>query len=116
MLSTVELFKALSDETRLRILNLLYERELCVCDVMSVLGISQSRASRHLIALKRVGLTNDRREAQWMYYSLVPGKEALFIEELVVNRLRKDERCFEDLKLLDDWLKEKERKCAQCAS
>ena len=116
MQNLVELFKALSDETRLRILNLLYERELCVCDVMAVLDISQSKASRHLIALKRAGLTNDRREAQWMYYSLVPGKEALLIEELVVNRLRKDERCVEDLKLLDGWQKEKERKCGQRAS
>ena len=107
----VELFKALADETRLRILNLLYERELCVCDVMAVLDISQSKASRHLIALKRAGLANDRREAQWMYYSLIPGKEAFFIEELVVNRLRKEERCIDDLKLLGDWVKEKERKC-----
>ena len=109
MQNLVELFKALSDETRLRILNLLYEQELCVCDVMEVLGISQSKASRHLIALKRVGLANDRREAQWMYYSLVPGKETFFIEELVLNRLRQDERCVEDLKLLDGWLRE--RKC-----
>ena len=116
MQNLVELFKALCDETRLRILNLLYERELCVCDVMKVLDISQSKASRHLIALKRVGLANDRREAQWMHYSLVSGKEAFLVEELVVNRLRKDERCVEDLKLLDDWLKEKEHKCCQYAS
>jgi ArsR family transcriptional regulator len=112
----VELFKALAEETRLRILNLLYERELCVCDVMAVLDISQSKASRHLIALKRAGVAKDRREAQWMHYSLVPGKETLLIEELVVNRLRKDERCIEDLKLLDGWQKEKECRCGQCAS
>ena len=111
MKNIVELFKALADETRLRILNLLYERELCVCDVMAVLDISQSKASRHLITLKRVGLANDRREAQWMHYSLVPGKEALLIEELVVNRLRKDERCSEDLRVLAGWLMKKERHC-----
>ena len=111
MRNTVEIFKALADETRLRILNLLYERELCVCDVMAVLDISQSKASRHLISLKRAGLANDRRAAQWMYYSLVAEKEAFFIEELVLNRLRKDARCIEDVKLLGDWLNEKERKC-----
>ena len=116
MQNLVELFKALADETRLRILNLLFERELCVCDVMAVLDVSQSKASRHLIALKRAGLLNDRREAQWMHYSLVPGKETLLIEELVLNRLRRDERCIEDLRLLDDWRREKERKCGQCAS
>jgi ArsR family transcriptional regulator len=83
---------------------------------MEILDISQTKASRHLIALKRVGLANDRREAQWMYYSLVPGREALLIEEFVVNRLRKDELCIEDLKLLDGWQKEKERKCCNNAS
>ena len=111
MQNTVDLFKALADETRLRILNLLYEQELCVCDVMAVLDISQSKASRHLIALKRAGLANDRREAQWMHYSLVAEREAFLIEELVVNRLRKDERCIDDLKLLGEWVKKKERKC-----
>ena len=111
MQNLVELFKALADETRLRILNLLYKRELCVCDVMTVLEISQSKASRHLIALKRAGLANDRREAQWMHYSLVPEKETILIEELVINRLRNNERCVEDMKLLDRWLREKERKC-----
>lgn len=115
MQNLVELFKALADETRLRILNLLYERELCVCDVMAVLEISQSKASRHLIALKRVGLTNDRREAQWMYYSLVPGKETALIEDLVTNRLCKSERCIEDLRLLEKWREEKERRSGQCA-
>ena len=115
MQNLVELFKALADETRLRILNLLYERELCVCDVMAVLDISQSKASRHLIALKRIGLASDRREAQWMHYSLVPGKEAALVEDLVTNRLRKSERCLEDLRLLDAWRKEKERRSGQCA-
>ena len=60
-----EVLKALSDETRLRIINLLYERELCVCDVMEVLQISQAKASRHLIYLKNSGLARDRKVAQW---------------------------------------------------
>jgi len=52
MENLVDVLKALSDETRLRILNLLYEQELCVCDVMETLQISQAKASRHLIYLK----------------------------------------------------------------
>ena len=116
MLDMIELFKALADETRLRILNLLYERELCVCDVMAVLDITQSKASRHLIALKRVGLLSDRREAQWIHYSLLPDRESRLIKDIILNRLRKAERCIEDLKLLEKWLKEKERRCGQCAS
>ena len=110
MKETLELFKALADETRLRIINLLYERELCVCDVMAVLEISQSKASRHLICLKHAGLLSDRREAQWMHYSIIPGKESALLEYLVKERLRKSERCREDLKLLNRRLPEKTAK------
>ena len=69
-MSAVQLFKALGDETRLRILNLLYRRELCVCQIVEALGIGQSKASRHLASLRHAGLVNDRREGLWMYYSL----------------------------------------------
>lgn len=71
MLEAVQLFKALGDETRLRILHLLCHRELCVCQIVDVLGIGQSKASRHLAHLRNAGLVNDRREGLWMYYSLV---------------------------------------------
>jgi len=64
-------FKALADETRLQILWLLLgEEELCVCDIMRALGITQSKASRHLRYLFNVGLVSDRREGAWMYYRL----------------------------------------------
>jgi ArsR family transcriptional regulator len=62
-------FKALSDETRLQIMALLLrEKELCVCDVMEVLQISQTKASRHLRCLYIAGLVKDRREAIWVHY------------------------------------------------
>jgi len=65
-------FKALSDESRLAMLWLLFNRrELCVCDIMEALGITQSKASRHLTTLKHAGLVTDRREGTWSYYSLV---------------------------------------------
>ena len=70
MSDAVQLFKALADETRLRILNLLCRRELCVCQIVEVLGIGQSKASRHLAHLRHAGLVTDRREGLWMYYSL----------------------------------------------
>jgi len=63
-------FKALSDETRLRILNLLLERECCVCEVMQALQISQTRASRNLRILYECGLLKVRREGLWMLYSI----------------------------------------------
>ncbi len=70
MRDSAEIFKALADETRLRILNLLIRGELCVCDIMEVLDIGQSKASRHLAYLRNVGLVSDRRDGVWMHYSL----------------------------------------------
>lgn len=66
----IQLFKALSDETRLRIVMLLTQGELCVCDLMAVLGEPQSKVSRHLIYLKYSGLTSSKRVGVWMHYSL----------------------------------------------
>ena len=69
MRTLATVFKALSDETRLQMLALLLkEKELCVCDVMEVLQISQSKASRHLRFLYVAGLLKDRREAVWVHY------------------------------------------------
>lgn len=61
MKKLIDVLKALSNETRLRILNLLYEKELCVCDVMETLQISKAKASRHLIYFKNAGLVKDRK-------------------------------------------------------
>ncbi len=62
--------KALSDETRVRILNLLLQRECCVCEVMQALDISQSRAARNLGILQSAGLLKARRSGTWMLYSV----------------------------------------------
>ena len=64
-------FKALSDETRLQMVTLLLEREdLCVCDFVGTLGLTQSKASRHLRYLYHAGLVEDRREGLWMHYRI----------------------------------------------
>jgi ArsR family transcriptional regulator, arsenate/arsenite/antimonite-responsive transcriptional repressor len=62
--------KALSDETRIRILNLILQRECCVCEVMQVLGISQTRASRNLSMLHNAGFLKFRKKGLWAYYSI----------------------------------------------
>jgi ArsR family transcriptional regulator, arsenate/arsenite/antimonite-responsive transcriptional repressor len=67
---TAQCFHALSDETRLRIIECLGEGEQCVCDLMATLDTAQSRLSFHLKTLKDAGLLHDRREGRWMYYSL----------------------------------------------
>lgn len=78
MRGAAEVFRALGDEARLRILWLLMQRtELCVCDVMAVLGIGQSKTSRHLRYLRSAGLVSDRREGKWSYYALRRDAEPL---------------------------------------
>ncbi|MFP3976113.1 MAG: ArsR/SmtB family transcription factor [Dehalococcoidia bacterium] len=63
-------FKVLSDESRLRVLNLLLERECCVCEIMQVMDISQSKASRILSALYDANLLKLRRDGRWALYSI----------------------------------------------
>lgn len=66
------LFHALSDETRLAILEMLRDGERCVCELQADLDAAQSRLSFHLRVLKDAGLVTDRREGRWSYYTLVP--------------------------------------------
>jgi ArsR family transcriptional regulator len=66
------LFKALADETRLRILGLLLSGEVCVCDIYESLKVPQSKASRHLAYLRRSGLVATRRSGLWIHYRLAP--------------------------------------------
>jgi ArsR family transcriptional regulator, arsenate/arsenite/antimonite-responsive transcriptional repressor len=65
-----KLFRAFSDLSRLRILNLLGPGEQCVCDIMEVLKMSQPKVSRHLAYLRRAGLVKARKEGLWVHYSL----------------------------------------------
>lgn len=85
MASSAQLFKTLADETRLRILHLLSRRELCVCQIVEVLGVGQSKASRHLAHLKNAGLVIDRREGLWIHYSLARASGRL--HELMIEWL-----------------------------
>ena len=93
MKKEAQLFKSLADETRLKMLWLLMGREeLCVCDIMGVLGITQSKASRHLRYLYHLGWVTDRREGVWMNYrlSVAPGspedKQLKLLAEILSSR------------------------------
>jgi ArsR family transcriptional regulator len=108
---TARFFKVLADEARLQILWLLFNRrELCVCDIMEVLEITQSKASRHLAALRNAGLATDRREGLWSYYSLCPVRDE--VADAHMNLLRKSLSKRPDSKQLlaklNAWLKAKE--------
>lgn len=71
-----ELFRALADRTRLRLLNLIGGQEVCVCYFIEILGLPQSTISRHLAYLRRAGLVHARREGKWMHYRLAVPKSA----------------------------------------
>jgi ArsR family transcriptional regulator, arsenate/arsenite/antimonite-responsive transcriptional repressor len=69
------LFRALADPTRLRLLNLIADREICVCYFVEILRISQPKVSRHLAYLRRAGIVASRREGKWMHYRLLAPKD-----------------------------------------
>lgn len=83
----VQVYKAMSEEMRLRLLMLLTYGELCVCDLMAIFGEPQSKVSRHLAYLKHSGLVKSKRVGVWMHYSLqapldeVSGAQLGFIKE-----------------------------------
>ena len=69
--------ESLSDPIRINILELMMGGEICVCDIVKVTGLSQSKISYHIKILKDSGLISDRQEGRWVYYSL--NKESLFL-------------------------------------
>ncbi|MDW5550440.1 metalloregulator ArsR/SmtB family transcription factor [Methanosarcina sp.] len=71
--SEVRIFKALADTNRLKIIKLLKEGELCVCELTAVLTTSQSTVSHHLSVLKNAGLIKERKEGKWSYFRLSDG-------------------------------------------
>ena len=70
------LFRALADRTRLRLLNLIADREICVCYFVEILGISQPKVSRHLAYLRKAGIVASRRDGRWMHYKLAMPQDA----------------------------------------
>jgi ubiquinone/menaquinone biosynthesis C-methylase UbiE/DNA-binding transcriptional ArsR family regulator len=103
------LLKALAEETRLRILRAISRRELCVSELVQVLGAPQSSISRHLAALKQDGLAADRREGTWVYYSISAGENPLVKALWEALSPYLDERFFpQDLERLDVVLRSRE--------
>ncbi|HKN19696.1 MAG TPA: metalloregulator ArsR/SmtB family transcription factor [Dissulfurispiraceae bacterium] len=104
MRGVLDIIKLLSDESRLRILLLLTEKELCVCQIMGVLNMSQPLISRNLSLLLKAGFLEDRREGKLMFYKIkkvLPGKHMQLLS--VVQELLKDDKTLKkDLRSLQD--------------
>ena len=101
-------FKAMSEPPRLRILTLLTQRELCVCDLTAVLELPQSTISRHLARLKSVGLVLDRRQGLWVHYRLtINGLPISGSVNSILHDLRQQKPYSDDLELLTSHFKNK---------
>ena len=96
------LFRALADRTRLRLLHLMAEQEICVCYFVSVIDVPQPKISRHLAYLRRAGIVAARREGKWMHYRLaVPSDpHAAAILKATLQALRQDKELRSDLQRL----------------
>ncbi|MBI5474451.1 MAG: helix-turn-helix transcriptional regulator [Ignavibacteriae bacterium] len=76
MKELAKVFKALADEARLRILNLIFRTgEICVCDIESITGFTQTKTSRHLLYLSQAQLVEGRKQGLWMLYSIAKPKD-----------------------------------------
>ncbi|MFO8071506.1 MAG: metalloregulator ArsR/SmtB family transcription factor [Polyangia bacterium] len=116
MRTLTSVFKALSDETRLTMLGLLLEEgELCVCDFVDVLEISQSKASRHLRHLVGAGLLDDRREGTWVHFRIAERPEPAQAQVIEMLPAVLDNRIPPELFVrLADWRKSNERGERSC--
>ncbi|MDT8900294.1 ArsR/SmtB family transcription factor [Anaeroselena agilis] len=101
----VQVLKALGDETRIRILNLLRKETLCVCDIEEVLKINQSNASRHLTKLKDAKIIAGEKKAQWVYYRINENilVKYSFVNELLDRELDEHPQCQKDLTRLKKY-------------
>jgi ArsR family transcriptional regulator len=97
------LFRALADTTRLRLLNLMHGREICVCYLVEVLDVSQPKISRHLAYLRRAGVVSARREGKWMHYRLASpaSRHAARILEMTLDSLSREAQMQRDLQKLN---------------
>lgn len=108
MKDLLKIFKALADPMRLRIIALLLKHELCVCELMFILKMEQSRISHQLRILRDADLVEDRRDGRWIIYQ-IPGRSRqrleLFLEKFLNRELKKSEQIVADLVGLDKCLK-----------
>ncbi|MEW6584714.1 MAG: metalloregulator ArsR/SmtB family transcription factor [Nitrospirota bacterium] len=110
MQDLLNVFKALSEETRLRILKLLEHGELCVCDIVAALDMIQPKVSFHLAVLKDAGLIRDRKQGKWVHYKL--DDSDMFRRFLLLSALERisSEAVAEDGRKLLNFLESKNRK------
>ncbi|HBG28803.1 MAG: hypothetical protein A2Y10_06925 [Planctomycetes bacterium GWF2_41_51] len=102
MLDVLNITKAMSDENRIRALMMLTGGELCVCQIIEMLGLAPSTVSKHMSILRQAGLVKTRKEGRWIYYRLADSKalKASEILRWLDKHLKNDKRILDDVKQL----------------
>ncbi len=106
-----DIFKVLGDATRLRIVVLLLERELCVCDILAVLQLPQSTVSRHMARLRSSGIVLDRRDGKWVHYQLAETPLVSELRRMLQENLANTDPYRRDLATLKGYVES-----GQCAA
>lgn len=102
MNNLIELFKALSDETRVRIINLIYHQQLCVCELVEILDLSQPKISKHIAKLRQIDLVKTNRNEQFIYYSFNKNNEQYYnIITNILEQAKENDIIKEDLYKLE---------------
>lgn len=106
----IEIYKALSDENRLRILNILIQKELCVCEIELILDMNQSNVSRHLNKLKNARIVVFKKDSQWNYYAINDKfiEDNNYLYEHLKNKFSTDEALLKDMYKLSSLKKQHE--------
>lgn len=101
----LKIIKALSHQNRLRILNLIRQQDLCVCELRYIMQSNQSNVSRHLSKLKTADIVTGEHQAQWIYYQLKDStlQEYPFLELIIEDELKKLDICQQDNERLADY-------------
>jgi ArsR family transcriptional regulator, arsenate/arsenite/antimonite-responsive transcriptional repressor len=104
-LDLIEVFKSLGDETRLRIIHLLSKEELCVCELETLLGLTQSNVSRHLNKLRISGIITYEKKSQWVYYRINCSfrKESKLLIEFIREKCENNPKFNRDIESLNKY-------------
>ena len=115
MLEILNITKALSDENRIRALMVLTDGELCVCQIIEMLGLAPSTVSKHMSILRQAGLVETRKDGRWIYYHLADNApKSREILGWLQRHLKNDKRVLDDNKQLRRMQKMSKDELCQC--
>jgi DNA-binding transcriptional ArsR family regulator len=116
MIEILNITKALSDENRIRALMMLSGGELCVCQIIEMLGLAPSTVSKHMSILRQAGLVETRKEGRWIYYRLADREapKASEVLDWLERHLKKDKKILDDVKQLQRMQKMSKDELCEC--